>query len=345
MAEQREGRVLIVDKQRDSARVLRTALELTNHGYFIVIARSGEDAIQETQRMEFDILVTEFQLPGISGPELILSVRQTYPGMKAILITSAPMAEVKRGLRETGVEVLVAIFEKPIDTSRFTSAVAAAVLGEKEQRGQPVMLADDPLGEIPTFDEAAITGTLSGLLADLGCYGVTLFDRKGKALLGQGQIDDALRFSELAVLLAYNFTATAQIAGYLGESPSSAVHYYEGSWGDIYAISVGLHFFVAMVFPAHSQRQMGPVLRFGKAATQQMVNIIGPSALTVTLAAQPAEPPAPPVRRGAFEGFSDEEDADEVPMQQATLDADLAPGGEGTLDDFWSIPGEEQEAQ
>jgi len=362
MPEQREARVLIVDDQRDIARVLRTALELTNRGYFIVAVPSGEEAMLEIQRKEFDILITEYRLPGITGPELILKVRKKHHGMKAILITSNPVAEVKRDLREKGIEVLVGIFEKPIDTTRFTAAVDAAVLGERAHKAQPVLMAEDPLGEVPVFDESAMTETLSRLVGDLGCNGVMLADRKGRALLGQGQIDQSLRFSELAVLLAGNFTTTAQIAGYLGESASSAVHYYEGEWSDIYAISVGLHFFVSIVYPGGSQKQMGPVLRFGRAAAQEMIDIIGPLALTTTTITQRAAPgPEPAMGHGAFEGYVEDAAADAqveeapqpkrkktaplpaVEIDMDALDADLASGGEGNLDDFWSKAAEEHE--
>src|SRR5689334_16265961 len=217
MPEQREARILIVDDQRDLARVLRTALELTNRGYFIVDVPSGEEAMLEVQRKEFDILVTEYRLPGMTGPELILKIRKKSHGMKAILISSSPIAEVKRDIREKGIEVLVGIFEKPVDTAKFTAAIDAAVLGEKGKKATaPLVMTEDPLGEIPAFDENQMTNALSALLRDLGCNAVMMADRKGKLLLSEGSVDQSLRFSELAVLLAGNFTTTAQIAGYLG---------------------------------------------------------------------------------------------------------------------------------
>jgi len=362
MPEQREARILIVDDQRDLARVLRTALELTNRGYLIVDVPSGEEAMLEVQRKEFDILVTEYRLPGMTGPELILKVRKKWHGMKAILITSNPVAEVKRDIREKGIEVLVGIFEKPIDTSRFTAAVDAAVLGEKGHKAQPVVMTEDPLGEIPGFDEGSISRTLSSLMQSLGCNAVLLADRKGKVLLNEGQVDQSLRFSELAVLLAGNFTTTAQIAGYLGEYPSSAVHYYEGEWHDIYAISVGLHFYVSIVFAGGSQKQMGPVLRYGKPAVQEMINIIGPLALTSTATLSTAAPAVETeIGHSAFEGYA-EEGAGEAPVEEAAppkrtktaplpaveidmdaLDAELTSVEGDNLEDFWSKAAEEHE--
>ncbi len=364
MPEQREARILIVDDQRDIARVLRTALELTNRGYFIVDVPSGEEAMLEVQRKEFDILVTDYRLPGMTGPELILKVRKKWHGMKAILITGNPVAEVKKEIREKGIEVLVGIFEKPVDMTAFTAAVDTAVFHEKEKKAQPVVMAEDPLGEIPVFDEGVMAELLSGLMRDLGCNAVVMADRRGKVLLGEGQIDQSLRFSELAVLLAGNFTTTAQITGYLGQAPSPAVHYYEGEWNDIYAISVGLHFFITIVFPGGSQKQMGAILRYGKPAVQGMIGIVGPLALTTSKALEAAAAAAAlPLFEETVAEVAIEEPPAEIPFKEApplpaakkgktaplpaididieALDADLAAAGEGNLDDFWNKAAEE----
>lgn len=278
MSEQREARILIVDDQRDIARVLKTALELLNRGYFVVDVPSGEEAILEVQRKEFDIVVAENRLPGMTGPELIIRLRRKNPGLKAVLITSTPIAEVKREIREKGIEVLVGIFEKPIDTAAFTAAIESAVFGERSERGPkapPVVAAEDPLGDIPEIDQGQVSRVLSSMMRDLGASAVVFSDRKGRVLLSEGQLDQALRFTELTVLLAYNFTTTAQISGYLGDEPSTAVHYYDGNWFDIYALSAGAHYFITIVFPGGSQKQMGPVLRFGKPAVQQIVAELG----------------------------------------------------------------------
>jgi CheY-like chemotaxis protein len=275
MTEDREFRILIVDDQRDVARVLRASLELLNRGYFIVDVPSAEEAMLEIRSKPFDIIVTDYELPGMTGSEFIKRIRKRTPGIQALVITGHPPAKIKESLG--GVEVS-GIFEKPLDTQAFTNAVVRALHGEEETAEIPAVSA--ALGQIPEFNEKPIALLLGSLGADLGANAVAFVDRAGNVLLRQGQLDEGMRFSELAVLLAYNFTTTAEISEYLGEGPSGAVHYYDGSSYDIYALSVGLHFFVIIVFPGGSQKQMGPVLRFGKAAVTQMIDEIGEAALS-----------------------------------------------------------------
>jgi CheY-like chemotaxis protein len=327
MTEDREFRILIVDDQRDVARVLRASLELLNRGYFIVDVPSAEEAMLEIRSKPFDIIVTDYELPGMTGSEFIKRVRKRTPGIQAFVITAHPPAKIRDSLG--GVEI-GGIFEKPLDTQAFTNAIVRALHGEEEIAEKPAV--SPALGQVPEFNEKPIALLLGSLLADLGANAVAFVDRAGNVLLRQGQLDEGMRFSELAVLLAYNFTTTAEISEYLGEGPSGAVHYYDGASYDIYALSVGLHFFVVIVFPGGSQKQMGPVLRFGKPAAAQMIDEIGEAALAIE-GAEPEE--AAPEEEEEVPEVAPEEEAEEAftealteaaaefaePVEQAEIEA------------------------
>lgn len=167
---------------------------------------------------------------------------------------------------------------KPIDTDSFIETVNQALLDEQAVE-IPETISDE-LGTIPEFQEGPVARKLSSLMRDLGASAVILVDRMGKTLLTEGALDQSLRFGELAVLLAHNFTTTIEIGNYLGNMPSSSVHYYDGDWHDIYALSVGMHFFLVLIFPGGNQKQMGAVLRFGKPAAQEIADMIGEAAVT-----------------------------------------------------------------
>lgn len=342
MSDEREGRILIVDDQRDVARILKTSLEILKRGYFIVEVPSGEEALLEIQRKEFDVLVTDYRLPGMMGTELIERARKRTPGLKAIVITGTSLDEVQQDLGDTVIE---AIFLKPVETDIFAEAVARALLGEQAVE-EPADFQDE-MSPIPEFPEGPIARQLSSLLRDLGASAVVFVDRTGRILLTEGALDQSLRFNELAVLLAQNFTTTVEISNYLGNAPSSAVHYYDGNWHDIYALSVGMHFFLVIVFPGGSQKQMGAVLRFGKPAAQEIIDNIGEAALIAfpeayeTLAEEPLEapiaepaafleetPPPAPHRRPKTSPLPT------IDLDLDSLDAELASVGDDA-DNFW----------
>jgi CheY-like chemotaxis protein len=69
------ARVLVVDDHRDMREVVGHLLSL--HGHSVSMAESGEGAWEQIQESPPDAVVIDQRLPGISGMELLLRIRQT----------------------------------------------------------------------------------------------------------------------------------------------------------------------------------------------------------------------------------------------------------------------------
>ena len=63
------------------------AERLTERGYEVVEAESGERALEFLDQFAFDIVITDLRLPGIDGTRVIEAARERYPGIVAIVIT------------------------------------------------------------------------------------------------------------------------------------------------------------------------------------------------------------------------------------------------------------------
>jgi two-component system, NtrC family, response regulator AtoC len=63
------------------------AERLTEKGFEVVEAESGEKALEYLDQFAFDILITDLRLPGIDGTRVIEAARERYPGIVAIVIT------------------------------------------------------------------------------------------------------------------------------------------------------------------------------------------------------------------------------------------------------------------
>ncbi len=66
--------ILVVDDEREIARALRRSL--TAHGYKVLVAESGEEAIEVVSQQRLDLLLLDLLLPGISGLEVCRQVRE-----------------------------------------------------------------------------------------------------------------------------------------------------------------------------------------------------------------------------------------------------------------------------
>ncbi len=361
MSSEYTARILIVDDRREVARVLRTGLEMLDRSFLVRDVPSGEEALLELPRTPFDLIVADYRLPGITGAELIRRARRSNPQVMAIVISGHLTPDVQAELDDLG---LAGVFEKPVDIDAFTAAVQAILLGESEAGQEPAPGSEAVL--LPDFAQPAIARQISGLLAELGARGMAFVSRAGKVLVKDGVFDESLRLSELAVLLASNFAAAAEVSSYLGDSGSGAVQYYPGSWHDIYALSVSADFFLVIVFPGNSQKQMGPVLRFGRPAVERMQEAIGapgaepaggrpaptrktgPLRKTSPLEPAPAAPPTEliPESEEALPAFADllEESvaAPAIELDFAELDAELEQVG--NLDDFWEAAASDEKA-
>jgi DNA-binding NtrC family response regulator len=77
--------LLIVDDEKG----LREAVaeRLTDHGFVVEQAASGEDALQTLGGFAFDVLITDLRLPGIDGRQVLEAALERYPEIVAIVIT------------------------------------------------------------------------------------------------------------------------------------------------------------------------------------------------------------------------------------------------------------------
>ena len=77
--------LLIVDDEKP----LREAIaeRLSDHGFVVEQADSGEQALQRLSEFAFDVIITDLRLPGIDGREVMDAALQRYPEIVAIVIT------------------------------------------------------------------------------------------------------------------------------------------------------------------------------------------------------------------------------------------------------------------
>ncbi len=78
------SRILIVD---DSATVRRSFAKVLSSSYECFEADSALDAMTELRNAEFDLVVTDIIMPGLSGIELLRKIVDEYPGTAVVVIS------------------------------------------------------------------------------------------------------------------------------------------------------------------------------------------------------------------------------------------------------------------
>lgn len=98
-------KILIVDDDPACRRTLKEALAGSN--YKVLAAKDGRKALKiveaSSRKAEpVDLLMTDFQMPGMNGLELLQSARSILHDLSAILITGASLDHLKRRALRSG---------------------------------------------------------------------------------------------------------------------------------------------------------------------------------------------------------------------------------------------------
>jgi DNA-binding NtrC family response regulator len=121
------------------------AERLSERGFDVVEADTGEKAIEYLDQFAFDILITDLRLPGIDGSRVIEAAKQRYPGIVAIVITGYgtvrdAVEAMKRGASDYVTkpfqfDELVHVLDKALEQRRLASE-NAYLRSQLEQRYQ-----------------------------------------------------------------------------------------------------------------------------------------------------------------------------------------------------------------
>jgi DNA-binding NtrC family response regulator len=174
----RRARVLVVeDKASMRAMLVET---LVAEGFEAEGSESGEDAVGRLRSARHDLVITDLQLPGISGLDVLRAARESDPFLPVILLTAFGTIEAAvRAMKEGAYDFLT----KPVDTERLLLVAQRAlekrrmatdnlVLREelRERLEPPVIVGEAPslLAALATARKAAATDATVLLLGESG---------------------------------------------------------------------------------------------------------------------------------------------------------------------------------
>jgi len=83
--------VLVVDDEKTVCNSCRKIL--TQEGYKVDVALSGEEALSKVKGSGFDVLITDWKMPEIDGIEVASRIKKENPNIAVIMITGYPSVE------------------------------------------------------------------------------------------------------------------------------------------------------------------------------------------------------------------------------------------------------------
>lgn len=115
-------RVLVIDNENLVADLCRMIMVRLGHEVFCV--HNGEEAIALSQHLEFDLVIVDSMLDGMSGTQTFLALRDANPTLEGILITGHASLDVIIDAMNQG---LARVCRKPLQPRELQSAVEATL--------------------------------------------------------------------------------------------------------------------------------------------------------------------------------------------------------------------------
>ncbi|HEX5426368.1 MAG TPA: response regulator transcription factor [Candidatus Acidoferrales bacterium] len=113
--------VLVVDNEAQIRRVLRTIL--SSHGYSVLEARDGEEAIEKVREGKIDLILLDVNMPGMSGMEACAEIRRSCDA-PIIMLTVRNSERDKVQALDAGADDYVV---KPFGADELMARVRAAL--------------------------------------------------------------------------------------------------------------------------------------------------------------------------------------------------------------------------
>ncbi|HRV91771.1 MAG TPA: response regulator [Anaerolineae bacterium] len=230
--------ILVIDDDPDLLFLVAHGIKSLSSTYQVTTAEDGPSALEQMQNRRFDLIVTDYMMPAMTGLEVIEQARQILPEAHYILMTAHHDTAYIRD-KIGGLE-LHGFISKPF-TMPDLLAVVAPVLAEQDTASrrietEPLTLSKDCQEQVQTLHRQT------------GAHSVLLANSDGKPVYSSGYInrDEALR---LAAFVSANFLAIVELATLFGDNQSTFTSsYYQGSKYNIHAYDINGNYFLAVVF-------------------------------------------------------------------------------------------------
>jgi CheY-like chemotaxis protein/anti-sigma regulatory factor (Ser/Thr protein kinase) len=116
------ARILVIDDEDTVREVLEKMLSQVNHR--VTVARNGDEGLRLFQEKEFDIVLTDLGMPGMSGWEVCQKIKKMNPYTPVGMITGWGMEVNQSKMEECGLDFIIS---KPFDFNQIIRVVSEKI--------------------------------------------------------------------------------------------------------------------------------------------------------------------------------------------------------------------------
>ncbi len=115
-------RILIADDDEIALTVLELSIEYWLPDCQIVAVEDGAAALTELTKQSFDLVLTDYQMPRLTGLDIAWAAQQIYPNVPVILMSGGNCPDIQS---ETGAGSAISFLAKPYTVTQLGEALRA----------------------------------------------------------------------------------------------------------------------------------------------------------------------------------------------------------------------------
>ncbi|MBC8555045.1 MAG: response regulator [Candidatus Brocadiales bacterium] len=112
------SKILIVDDEVKATELLKRFLEAK--GYDVIIANSGENALEKVKSEKPNVMLLDIRMPGTDGKEVLKRVREFDKDVGIIMVTAVKEEDVGKEALKLGADEYIT---KPIDFNYLETSI------------------------------------------------------------------------------------------------------------------------------------------------------------------------------------------------------------------------------
>lgn len=166
-------KVLVVDDEEDLTWSISKHLVKDKDMYEVICVNNGQEALNLLSQIPIDLVVSDIKMPGISGLDLLVKIKETYQSTKVIIMTAFGSADVQK---EASARGSLYYIEKPFEIEDLRNLIHSALI---EKKGFDGKVTDFQLSDLIQMN---VLGRMVTALA------VTKDDEKGLIFFNEGNV-------------------------------------------------------------------------------------------------------------------------------------------------------------
>jgi DNA-binding NtrC family response regulator len=168
-AAQTAGRVLVVDDHAQARESIADVLRQTGHQ--VECLASAAEALKMLEPESFDVIITDLQMPGMTGLELLHHLERRPHGAQVVMITAhASVSSAVDAMRHGAFDYI----EKPLDVDRLEQLVARAIQHGRMLDRRQSLEATGSAGPPVMIGSSALMQALRTRIAQVGATAETV---------------------------------------------------------------------------------------------------------------------------------------------------------------------------